>query len=301
MGTTEPHLQDATAAFEEERGRLLALATRMLGTRADAEDAVQEAWLRLQRQDRDTIDNVRGWLTTVVSRICLDVLRTRKSRPETSYGDEDAPLRLHVTDDAPTPEDDAVLADAVGAAMTVVLDTLLPPERLALVLHDVFAVPYVEIARILDRSPDATKMLASRARRKVRGAAPAVAERRRQREVVDAFLAAARSGDFEALLRVLHPDVTWRIETARGVILKEGADAVVEKARRAVTHVEAVAHPVRVNGEAGIVVWRPSGRPVSVMACTVAEGRIVAMRSVTDPERLAAVDLPGSPTTRGHR
>ena len=210
-------------AFEEQRGRLVAVAYRMLGSRADAEDAVQEAWLRLARQDAATIDNLAGWLTTVVGRVCIDMLRSRKARPEASYGDRLPELVVTEDDDA-APEDDALLADSVGLALLVVLDTLGPAERLAFVLHDMFAVPFEEIGQIIGRSTDATKMLASRARRKVQGPHRPTDERQQQRAVVDAFLAAARSGDFEGLLRVLDPDVTWRAHTARGVVVRLGSD-----------------------------------------------------------------------------
>ncbi|MGH1564302.1 sigma-70 family RNA polymerase sigma factor [Mumia sp. DW29H23] len=281
------------AAFEEHRGRLVAVAARMLGSRADAEDAVQEAWLRLSRQDPDAIDNLAGWLTTVVGRVCLDMLRARRARPEASYDDE-LPALVVTEDEDAAPEDEAVLGESVGLALTVVLDTLRPAERLAFVLHDLFAVPFEEIGQILDRSPDAAKMLASRARRKVQGSAEP-SERHRQREVVDAFLAAARGGDLAALLRLLDPDVTWRSRTARGVIVKHGAVEVADRAARAVAHAAAVVRPVRVDGEAGIVVWNANGRPLAVMACTVVDAKIVAMRSVTDADRLAAMDLPEFP------
>src|ERR1700712_6134803 len=213
------------AAFEDQRVRLVAVAYRMLGSRADAEDAVQEAWLRLARQDAAAIDNLAGWLTTVVGRVCIDVLRSRKASPEAS-SDDRLPELVVTEDSGRAPEDDAVLADSVGLALLVVLDTLRPAERLALVLHDMFAVPFEEIAPIVGRSADATKMLASRARRKVQGTHPPTEERQQQRAVVDAFLAAARRGDFEGLLRVLDPDVTWRTHSARGVVVRLGATQV---------------------------------------------------------------------------
>ena len=203
----------------------------MLGSRADAEDAVQEAWLRLARQDADAIDNLAGWLTTVVGRVCIDVLRSRKARPEAPY-DDWLPELVVTEDDDGAPEDDALLAESVGLALLVVLDTLRPAERLAFVLHDMFAVPFDEIGRILDRSTDAAKMLASRARRKVQDTPHPTEERRQQRAVVDAFLAAARDGDFEGLLRVLDPDVTWRTYTARGVAVRLGAAEVAGRALR---------------------------------------------------------------------
>ncbi|GAA4751871.1 sigma-70 family RNA polymerase sigma factor [Nocardioides endophyticus] len=281
------------AEFEQQRGRLVAMAQRVLGSPADAEDVVQEAWLRLERQDPAMIDNLGGWLTTVVGRICIDVLRSRKVRPEAAYDDE--PPELVVSEDAgSTPEDEALLADSVGLALLVVLDTLGPAERLAFVLHDVFAVPFDEIGQLIGRSTDASKMLASRARRKVQGAPPSAEVRRQQGAVVDAFLAAARTGDFAGLLRVLDPDVTWRVHTPRGVIVRSGATEVAAKAQRGI-HTKVVARRVLVNGEPGIVAWDPSGRARSAMACTVVDGRIVEMVSVTDPERLAAIDLPAPP------
>ncbi|TCN29658.1 RNA polymerase sigma-70 factor (ECF subfamily) [Kribbella orskensis] len=280
-------------AFEEQRGRLVAVAYRMLGSRADAEDAVQEAWLRLARQDPAAIDNLAGWLTTVVGRVCIDVLRSRKAKPEASY--DDRLPELVVTEEADgAPEDDALLAESVGLALLVVLDTLGPSERLAFVLHDMFAVPFEEIGQIIGRSPDASKMLASRARRKVQGTHRSTDEPQQQRAVVDAFLAAARSGDFEGLLRVLDPDVTWRTHTARGVVVRLGATEVAAKARRGV-HTKLTGRNVLVNGEPGILVSDANGKPRIVMACTVVDGRIVEILSVTDPERLASVDLPERP------
>ena len=280
-------------AFEEQRGRLVAVAYRMLGSRADAEDAVQEAWLRLARQDPAAIDNLAGWLTTVVGRVCIDVLRSRKARPEASY--DDRLPELVVTEEADgAPEDDALLAESVGLALLVVLDTLRPSERLAFVLHDMFAVPFEEIGQIIGRSPDASKMLASRARRKVQGTHRSTDEPQQQRAVVDAFLAAARSGDFEGLLRVLDPDVTWRTHTARGVVVRLGATEVAAKARRGV-HTKLTGRNVLVNGEPGILVSDANGKPRIMMACTVVDGRIVEILSVTDPERLASVDLPERP------
>jgi RNA polymerase sigma factor (sigma-70 family) len=204
MTGSGPH--DALAgAFEQQRERLVAVAYRMLGSRVDAEDAVQEAWIRLARQDAAAIDNLAGWLTTVVGRVCVDVLRSRKTRAELSYDDR-LPELVVTVDGGAAPEDDAVLAESVGLALLVVLDTLTPTERLAFVLHDMFAVPFAEIGEIIGRSTDATKMLASRARRKVRGTSLPEEEPRRQRAVVDAFLAAARDGDFEGRRRLPRPD-----------------------------------------------------------------------------------------------
>jgi RNA polymerase sigma-70 factor (ECF subfamily) len=291
---TESGPDEALAeAFEEQRGRLVAVAYRMLGSRADAEDAVQEAWLRLARHDAAAIDNLGGWLTTVVGRVCIDVLRSRNARSEASY-DERLPELVVTEDGGGAPEDEALLAESVGLALLVVLDTLRPPERLAFVLHDMFAVPFEEIGQIIGRSPDAAKMLASRARRKVQDTPRPTDERQQQRAVVDAFLAAARSGDFEGLLRVLDPDVTWRSYTARGVVIRLGAAEVADRAQRG-ARATVTARPVLVNGEPGVVVWDRNGKPVSVMACTVIDDRIVEILSIQDPERLAAMDLPARP------
>ncbi|HVV10591.1 sigma-70 family RNA polymerase sigma factor [Amycolatopsis sp.] len=278
-------------AFEEQRGRLTAVAHRMLGSRADAEDAVQEAWLRLARQDATEIDNLSGWLTTVVGRVCIDVLRSRKARPEASYEDE-LPELLVIEDHGGAPEDDVVLAESVGLALLVVLDTLRPTERLAFVLHDMFAVPFVEIGEIIGKSADAAKMLASRARRKVQdGRRPAGEQQKRA--VVDAFLAAAREGDFEGLLRVLDPDVTWHSQYARGVVTRQGAAEVAERAQHGARAAVTVRAAV-VNGEPGFATWGPSGKLMGVMACTVVDGRIVEIHSVTDPERLAKMGAPAT-------
>jgi RNA polymerase sigma-70 factor (ECF subfamily) len=281
-------------AFEQQRGRLVAVAYRMLGSRAAAEDAVQEAWLRLARQDAATIDNLTGWLTTVVGRVCIDVLRARKARPEVSYENQ-LPELVVTEDDGGAPEEEALLAESVGLALLVVLDTLSPSERLAFVLHDMFAVPFAEIGQIIGKSTDATKMLASRARRKVHGTHHPTDELPRQRAVVDAFLAAARDGDFVGLMRVLDPGVTWRSYTARGMVVDSGAPEVAGKALRG-ARASVTTRPVLVNGEPGIVAWSPNGKPVGVMACTVADGRIVEIVSIRDPRRLAAMDLPAPPT-----
>lgn len=278
--------------FEEQRERLVAVAYRMLGSRADAEDAVQEAWLRLARHDAAAIDNLGGWLTTVVARVCIDALRSRKVRPEVSYDDQ-LPELIVTEDGAGAPEDDALLAESVGLALLVVLETLRPTERLAFVLHDMFAVPFDEIGQIIDKSSDATKMLASRARRKVQNQRSSE-ERRQHRTVVDAFFAAARSGDFEGLLRLLDPDVRLRSHTVRGVVVRLGAAEVAGRARRGATAV-ATSRQVLVNGEPGVVAWGSNGNPVGLMVCTVVDGRIVEMMSIHDPESLAALDLPERP------
>lgn len=290
---TAPGSDQAVAeAFEQQRGRLVALAYRMLGSRTDAEDAMQEAWLRLARQDAAAIDNLPAWLTTVVGRVCIDMLRARRARPE-AHGDL-LPELLVTEDNDGTPEDDVLLADSVGLALLVVLDTLRPAERLAFVLHDIFEVQFEEIGQIIGKSTSASKMLASRARRKVQGVHRSTDGRQRQRATVDAFLAAARDGDFEGLLRVLDPGVTWRSHTPRGVVVRLGATEVAAKVQQA-THSKATARRVLVNDEPGILVCA-NGKPQAVMACTVVDGRIVEILSVIDPERLASMDLPGCPT-----
>ena len=287
--------QQLLAEFETHRGHLRGVAYRMLGSASEAEDALQEAWLRVSRADTDAVENIGGWLTTVVARVCLNMLRSRKSRRE-------EPLDSHVPDPIVTreggagPEREALLADSVGLAMLVVLETLTPPERLAFVLHDMFGVPFDDIGRIVERSPAAARQLASRARRRVRGgAAAADVDLDRQREVVDAFFAAARERDFDALVAVLDPDVVLRSDggdarPAMSVLIR-GAEAV---AGRAVTfgHFAPDVRPAVVNGVAGAVV-APRGRAFSVMSFTVAGGRIVAMDVLVDPERLARLDLSG--------
>ncbi|QDZ15853.1 sigma-70 family RNA polymerase sigma factor [Humibacter ginsenosidimutans] len=272
-------------AFEEHRPRLTAMASRMLGSGADAEDAVQEAWLRLSRQQA-SIDNIGGWLTTVVSRVCIDILRARATKTESSLDEQ---LDWVVTEDD-GPEHNAVLADSVGAALQVVLDTLTPDERLAFVLHDTFGVPFVQIADIIDKSTDAAKQLASRARRKVRGAERPT-DLPRQRQVVDAFLAAAREGDFDALLHVLDPNLTWRLHTPRGAIVHSGSDALARQAARG-KESPIVVRRVNVDGRPGVVAWRQDGAPLAVMRCTVAGDRIVEVESITDRALLATMDLP---------
>ncbi|ALG86368.1 sigma-70 family RNA polymerase sigma factor [Gordonia phthalatica] len=288
------HQDDVTAAFHAERPRLTAIAHRMLGSRADAEDAVQEAWIRLSRSDTDVITNLPGWLTTVVSRICIDGIRSGAARRESLLAVDDGDPAFVITADEDLPEDAAVMADNVGAALLVVLETLRPDERLAFVLHDTFAVPFAEIATILERTPDAAKMLASRARRKVRGAAPPVETRRQQREVVDAFLDTSRTGDFERLLDILDPDVRWRRITARGDVVGAGADQVVDAVRRG-HRANAVAARVSVDGRPGIISWSRSGKPLGIMVCSIADGRLVAITSLVDQKRLAQMDLPDAP------
>ena len=280
---------ELTAAFEAQRPRLLAVATRALGSSTDAEDAVQEAWIRLERYRGERIDNLGGWLVRVIGRICIDMLRSRTARSESTLDPWDAdPV---VTEDVESPEDTTMLADSLGLAMVVVLESLGPEERLAFVLHDMFAAPFAEIGPIIGRSTDAAKMFASRARRKVQGVPRPTGERRQRREVVDAFLAAAREGDFDALLRLLDPDVSWHQHTARGHVAQIGANEVLAAVRRGDAG-RLEARRVSVNGEPGILVWGPSGRPVALMSCTVADGRLVEIISLVDPARLAGMVLP---------
>jgi RNA polymerase sigma factor (sigma-70 family) len=281
--------------FEEHRTHLRAVAYRMLGSKSEADDAVQEAWLRLSRSDASAVENLGGWLTTVVARVCLNMLRSRKSRREEAFGPH-LPDPIVSREDEGDPEHEALLADSVGLALLVVLDTLTPAERLAFVLHDMFAVPFDEIAPIVRRSPAAARQLASRARRRVRGAAPEPdADLGRQREVVDAFFAAARQGDFEGLVAVLDPDVVLRSD---GGSLRPDASVVVHGALavagRAMTfaRLSPFVRPALVNGAAGAVV-APHGRPFSVMAFTVSDGKIVEIDALSDPERLRELDLAG--------
>jgi RNA polymerase sigma-70 factor (ECF subfamily) len=277
--------------FEGQRDRLRAIAHRVVGSHADAEDVVQEAWLRLARQDTATIDNLAGWLTTVVGRISLDVLRSRQARPVVSYDDR-LPELLVTVDDGAVPEEDVELADALGLALLVVLESLRPGERLAFVLHDLFAVPFDEIGHILGRSTDAAKMLASRARRKVRATGRPAAVGREQREVVRAFLAAARRGDFDALLRILDPDVKLTVDTPAGVTVTLGATEVAAGAQLGAA-VAADGRAVLVDGLPGIVSWRADGNPLSVLAFAVVDGHIIRIAAIADPARLASMDLPG--------
>jgi RNA polymerase sigma-70 factor (ECF subfamily) len=289
MSDTSP-TDPVAEAFEAQRDRLRAVAYRVLGSHADAEDVVQEAWLRLSRQDTATIHNLAGWLTTVVGRISLDVLRSRQARPEASYDDR-LPEFVVTVDDGPAPEDDVALADSVGLALLVVLESLGPSARLAFVLHDLFAVPFDEIGPIIGKSTDATKMIASRARRKVQATKRPPAPGREQREVVQAFLAAARHGDFEGLLRVLDPEVKLTIDTPDGVVTILGATKVAAGAQLS-AGAAARGRAVLVNGLPGIVSWREDGAPLSVIAFTVVDGRIGAITAVTDPAALASMDLP---------
>jgi RNA polymerase sigma factor (sigma-70 family) len=281
------------AQFEEHRTHLRAVAYKMLGSLSEADDAVQEGWLRLSRSDTSEVENLRAWLTTVVARVCLNVLRSRRTRGE-------VPLDVHVPDpivsaaDGTQPEHEALLADSVGLALLVVLETLSPAERLAFVLHDMFAVPFDQIADLVERSPEATRQLASRARRRVQGQAPVPdADLALQRRVVEAFCAAARDGDFEGLVAVLDPDVVSR---ADGGAMRPEATAIVRGARevagRALTFARLApfVRPALVNGGAGVVVAPPGGT-FAVMGFTVAGGRIVEIDSITDPARLRELDL----------
>jgi RNA polymerase sigma-70 factor (ECF subfamily) len=272
-----------TEEFERNRQHLQAVAYRMLGSRSEAEDAVQEAWLRLSRSDTEAVENLAGWLTTVVARVSLDILRSRQARRE-DYVALPEPI---VTIES-GPEDEAVLADSVGLALLVVLDTLTPAERLAFVLHDMFGMPFEEIAPIVDRSEAATRQLASRARRRVRGATPRTdPDLREQRRVVDAFLAASRAGDFEALLKVLDPDVVFRTDRGpRGVRAPiTGAGEVAQTILARGSRFAAYARPAIVNGNAGVIVV-PGNRPIAVVSFSVAEGRIVEIDLVADPAKL---------------
>ena len=276
--------------FEEQRPHLRAVAYRMLGSLSEADDAVQEAWLRLSRTDASEVENLGGWLTTVVARVSLNMLRSRATRRE-------EPLGVHLPDpivdsaDGTDPEHEVLLADSVGLALLIVLETLNPPERLAFVLHDMFAVPFDEIAPIIERSPDATRQLASRARRRVRGErAVPDADLDRQREVVDAFLAAAREGDFDALLAVLDPDVVVHAGFGGGRSQEvRGAEAVASQAqtysRMGLTFRRAL-----VNGVPGLVATR-DGRPFSIGGFTIRDGKIVEMDFLADPDRLRRLDL----------
>ena len=286
--------------FEANRTHLRAVAYRMLGSLSEADDAVQESWLRLSRSDTHNVENLQGWLTTIVARVCLDMLRSRKSRSEELLGVH-LPDPIVSREDGIDPEHEALLADSVGLAMLVVLERLAPAERLAFVLHDVFAVPFDEIAPIVGRSRAAARQLASRARRRVASASVIPdADHNRQREVVGAFLAAAHGGDFDALVAVLDPDVVLRAD--RGP--EPGASRVIRGAQTVAKQALAfsgrtapglIVRPALVNGAAGIVSWRPDGQPFSVMGFMVARGKIVEIDVLADPERLRRLDLKPAP------
>ena len=279
-----------TEQFEALRPRLRSVAYSILGSMSDADDAVQECWLRLDRSDASSIDDLRGWLTTVVGRICLDMLRRRRSRRESHYGDWlPEPIVEIGTGD---PESEVLLSDAVGLALLVVLETLSPAERLAFVLHDVFGVPFDEIGPVVDRSPEAARQLASRARRRVQAAPVPDPDLRRQRAVVDAFLTAARSGDMHGLLEVLDPDVVFRADAgalpAGAAFPVAGAEAVATRVLQTAPRFIAHTSPAIVNGQAGAV-FAPDGRAVGVIGFTVVGGRIAAIDLIADPEKLRRV------------
>jgi RNA polymerase sigma factor (sigma-70 family) len=277
--------------FEDYRPRLRAVAYRMLGSLSEADDAVQDAWLRLSRADTSEVENLGGWLTTVVARVALNMLRARNTRRE-------EPLDVYVPDpiidptDGSDPEHEALLADSVGLALLVVLETLTPAERLAFVLHDMFAVPFQEIAPIMERSPEATRQLASRARRRVRGTAPVPdTDLTAQWEVVEAFLAAAREGDFDRLVAVLDPDVVLRADGGLTGLSQHirGAETVASQALLW-SRVDLTMRRALINGAAGIVTFL-HGRPFSIAAVTVENGKIVEIDFLADPERVARLDL----------
>ena len=282
-----------TARFEEQRGRLRTVALRMLGSAAEAEDALQEAWLRVRDHDRADIVDARAWLTTVVGRVCLNMLRSRKSRREASSD-------VHVDDPVVTlgssisPEQEVQAAESVELAMLVVLDALRPAERIAFVLHDVFGVPFPEIADVLGRSEAATQQLASRARRRVGKSPEPDRDPTRQRQIVDAFFAAARDGNFDALVQLLHPDVVLRIDGGK---LRRDASVVLHGTRSVALHTRTYAAlyphvvPAFVNGSAGAVI-APHGRPFAVMSFTILDGTILRIDVLTDPERLSRLELP---------
>lgn len=279
--------------FEANRSHLRGVAYRMLGSLSDADDAVQEAWIRLSRSDTDAIDNLQAWLTTVVARVCLNMLRSRATRREESL-DTHVPDFIVSPEEGINPEQEAVLGDSVGLALLVVLDSLTPAERVAFVLHDIFAVPFDEVAPILDRTPEATRQLASRARRRVQGAPVPDVNLDDQWAVVNAFLAASRGGDFGALLAVLDPDVALRSDggVARPDLASSvrGARAVAGQAM-AYRRFGETATRILVNGIPGGIAWYPDGSPFAILALTVRAGKIVAIHILADPARLATMDL----------
>jgi RNA polymerase sigma-70 factor (ECF subfamily) len=281
--------------FEAHRSHLEAVAYRMLGSRAEAEDAVQEAWIRLSRSDADAVANLGGWLTTVVGRICIDMLRARHSRHEEFVGSWIPEPVVTADQGADDPEEQALLADSVGLALLVVLETLAPAERLAFVLHDMFGVSFDEIAPIVDRSPAAARQLASRARRRVQGAAPAPdANLATQRQVVEAFLAASRAGDCEALLEVLDPDVVFRIDAGRDSSFARppivGASEVAREVLKRGAPFAPLGRTAIVNGAVGMLVGPPEA-PIAVAGCTVARGRVVELDLIIDREKLRGLKV----------
>jgi RNA polymerase sigma-70 factor (ECF subfamily) len=273
--------------FERHRPHLEAVAYRILGSRAEADDALQETWIRARRADTSEVENLGGWLTTIVSRVCLSMLDSRKRRREDALdADERLPdmIITRVDELAPDPEHEALMADAVGSALTVVLDALAPAERVAFVLHDLFALPFDDVARVLDRSPAAARQLASRARRRVRGTDPDTAAA--DRSVVDAFLAAARGGDFQRLLAVLDPDIVLRADFGTGVLrVLAGADTVANGAR-AIGPTQAPPEPVLADGLPALLV-REDGRPARIMRFRIEHGRVAAIDVIGDPDRVA--------------
>jgi RNA polymerase sigma factor (sigma-70 family) len=299
------HQKWLTERFEENRPRLRGVAYRVLGSLSEAEDAVQEAWLRLNRIDAATVDNLGGWLTTVVSRVCLDMLRSRKARREEPIDTQITEPRV-VRGEGADPEGEAVLADSVGVALLVVLDTLTPAERLAFVLHDLFALPFEEIGSIVGRSPAAAKQLASRARRRVRGSpAPSDAGRARQREVVEAFLRAARAGDLEGLLAVLDPDAVLHIDAAArfdGVVRIDAPPAEAGMAREvkgastwakqliALSRGLRFVQPALINGSVGLI-FAPRGKLARALIFTFAAAKVTRVEAIGDPARLRELDI----------
>ncbi len=282
------------ADFQQQRPRLQAVAYRMLGSLADADDAVQEAWIRVSRADSESVENLGGWLTTVTARVCLDMLRAREARREQPFaGHLPDPVVTSAATDA-DPEQQALVADAVGIALLVVLDTLSPAERLAFVLHDTFGVPFDQIGPMVDRSPEAARKLASRARQRIQGAHavpdPDIAQ---QRDVVNAFLAAAQEGNFERLVALLHPDAVLRADTglANPILEQHGAHAVAEMATN-FAKLAPFAHPVLINGAVGVLI-APEGNPFALNAYTVVDGRISAINVLADQERIRKLDLSG--------
>jgi RNA polymerase sigma factor (sigma-70 family) len=284
--------------FEQHRGHLRAVAYRMLGSLSDADDAVQDTWLRVSRSDSGQVENLGGWLTTIVARVCLNMLRGRDLRREQSFDFHvPDPLVTHPTD-AVQPEEEALLADSIGLALLVVLDTLAPAERLAFVLHDLFGLSFEEIAPMVERSPSAARQLASRARRRVRGAAPDApgTDLTRQRAIVDAFFAAARDADFDALVRLLDPDVVLRIDAGVGLpaasMLLRGSDAVARQAGRGLRSLFVSPgmklRPALINGAAGVVITAAE-RPITVIGFTIAQGKIVEIDAISDPQRLPTI------------
>jgi RNA polymerase sigma-70 factor, ECF subfamily len=283
--------RDLTRLFESQRSHLRAVAYRMLGSASEADDAVQEAWLRLSSANTSEVANFGGWLTTVVARICLDILRSRQSRREEAL---DAEVVKPIADSKSNPEQEALLADSVGVALLVVLDTLSPAERVAFVLHDVFDLPFEEIATIVDRTPEAARQLASRARRRVRRGEPTNADLQSQRIAVDAFLAALRAGDFEGLLAVLDPDVVVRMDAshvARGAHREfRGAEDWARTATAAFPRFARFVQLALVNGSVGLVM-APSGKLSRAVSFTVANGKITQVEIITDRDRLRQLDL----------